>query len=148
MASIDPIVDIFSNAQLQVRQDTTLDNIQRYSDGPKINQSETSKVAQDFEALFLSQMLQALKPEESDKDSLFSNTESDAIFRGMMMEEYAKKMAESGGIGIASYIERELLGQQGTDGPPTRPVPEQWQGLIDHYQHQPLETTSTHDQHL
>ena len=111
------IADIFGNADRragQVGLGVALENAKK----PGADTSHISQAAQDFEAVFLGHMLQAMMPEEGDSDSLFNNKESDAIFRGMMMEEYARELAKSGGIGIASYIEREMLGQHSVQQTP------------------------------
>ena len=113
MSSVDPITDIFVNAERDIlpKRIATHFEVAKFNaeNGDISGKNEhITKAAQDFEAVFLGQMLKAMVPEESNKDSLFSSKESDEIFRGMMMEQYAKEITRTGGIGIAEYIERSL----------------------------------------
>jgi Rod binding domain-containing protein len=73
---------------------------------------ETAKrVGQEFEALFLSEMLGPVF-ESSDTDGLFGGGEGEKIFRSMMVQEYGKAIAQSGGVGIADAVQREILRMQ------------------------------------
>lgn len=104
------IADIFGQPEKDIAAQKVMANLAE-AKSRKLSESQIKTVSQDFEAVFLAQMLQALVPEEGDEGSLFNDKEGDEIFRGMMMEQYAKEIAKSGGIGIASYIERELRGE-------------------------------------
>ena len=79
--------------------------------GKKIGKEAAEKVSKDFETLFLSQMLEHMFG-ESQGDSAFGNEETNDIYRGMMVQEYSKSIVAGGGIGIAGYIQRELLKTQ------------------------------------
>ena len=72
---------------------------------------QTGKVAQDFEASFLSQMMEAMMGDSLGADA-FGDGESSDIYKGMLMDQYGKIAARSGGIGIADYVKRELLSLQ------------------------------------
>jgi len=73
---------------------------------------ETAKrVGQEFEALFLSEMLGPVF-ESTDTDGLFGGGEGEKIFRSMMVQEYGKAIAQSGGVGIADAVQREILRMQ------------------------------------
>ncbi|MGF1631432.1 MAG: rod-binding protein [Kiloniellaceae bacterium] len=69
------------------------------------------QVAQEFEALFLSEMLAPVF-ESVDTDGLFGGGESEKIFRSMMVQEYGKAIAQSGSVGIADAVQREILKMQ------------------------------------
>ena len=69
------------------------------------------QVAQEFEALFLAEMLAPVF-ESADTDGLFGGGESEKIFRSMMVQEYGKAIAQSGGVGIADAVQREILRMQ------------------------------------
>lgn len=139
------VTDIFVNADRRSSGDIALTALEAGKNG-KLSKTQAAQAAQEFESMFLAQMLTALKPEQSDEGSLFNNKESDEIFNNMMMEEYAKEISKSGGIGIASYIERELLGERNINSPP-RDIPAQWQKLMDNYQHT-AEVPATKDQSI
>ncbi len=67
--------------------------------------------AEELEAVFLAQLLQAMIP-EPDKESGFTGGPGESAFRGMLHEEYAKVMAKAGGVGLADDLTREILRYQ------------------------------------
>lgn len=69
------------------------------------------KAAQDFEAVFLSQMMGHMF-EGIDTDGLFGGGHGEQMFRSMMIDEYGKQMVRRGGVGLAASIEREMLKMQ------------------------------------
>ncbi len=74
--------------------------------------SETvRRVAQEFEALFLAEMLSPVF-ESADTDGLFGGGEGEKIYRSMMVQEYGKAVASAGGVGIADAVQREILRMQ------------------------------------
>ncbi|HEY9548925.1 MAG TPA: rod-binding protein [Kiloniellaceae bacterium] len=74
--------------------------------------AETARrVGQEFEALFLSEMLAPVF-EGIDADGLFGGGEGEKMFRSMMVQEYGKAIAQSGGVGIADAVQREILRMQ------------------------------------
>ena len=87
--------------------DATTQKLQQAVAG-KLSLGDAKKVAKDFESLFVSQMMEHMFSGDSLGESLFGSAESDEIYQSMMVDQYAKKIVEGGGIGIASYIERAL----------------------------------------
>ena len=79
--------------------------------GPAASHESAKRVAQEFEALFLSEMLAPVF-ESTDTDGLFGGGEGEKIFRSMMVQEYGKAIAQSGGVGIADAVQREILKMQ------------------------------------
>jgi Rod binding domain-containing protein len=78
--------------------------------------AEARKVGIDFEAMFLTQMLQPMFATVGDGGS-FSGGPGERMFRSFQVEEYARAFARKGGIGIASAVSRELLkGQEKAHG--------------------------------
>ena len=69
------------------------------------------KAAQDFESVFISQMLNQMY-EGIPTDGLFGGGQGEAMFRSLMLDEYGKQIAAQGGIGIAASVSRELLKHQ------------------------------------
>ena len=66
------------------------------------------EVAQDFEAFFLSQVLdQMFKGITS--DGFFGGGFAESAYREMLNDEYAKVISRTGGIGIADAVYREIL---------------------------------------
>lgn len=71
-------------------------------------------VAKDFEAMFMTEMLKPmfaeLKPDER-----FGGGKGEEIFSGMMLQEYGKLIAETGSLGIADSVKKELIRMQGEE---------------------------------
>jgi Rod binding domain-containing protein len=75
------------------------------------NRESVRRIAQEFEALFLSEMLAPVF-ESVDTEGLFGGGQSEKIFRSMMVDEYGKSIAQAGGVGIADAVQREILKMQ------------------------------------
>jgi len=69
--------------------------------------SKLYKVSQEFEAIFIKQMLNVMRKSVS-KTGLMDGGMAEEIFEDMLYDEYAQKMAESGSFGIADMIYRQL----------------------------------------
>lgn len=67
------------------------------------------EVAEDFEAVFLHQMLAAMRQGTSEDNPLGG---PDSPFGSLLQAEQAKVIARAGGIGVADAILRELLKTQ------------------------------------
>lgn len=85
----------------------------------KLSKQDAEKTANEFEMMFLSQMLQSMFPEQDassmpsgEEESLFGNQNGDDAYQGLIADQYAKQIAKAGGIGIAEYVQREMLKQQ------------------------------------
>lgn len=70
--------------------------------------SDLYKACQDFEALFIKQMLDAMRKTVNKSDDLLKGGMSQDIFESMLYDEYAKKMAETAQFGIADAIYRQV----------------------------------------
>ena len=68
-------------------------------------------VSKDFESLFISQMTEQMFGESMGSEA-FGSSDTDEVYKGLMVQEYGKMITKAGGIGIASNIYRELLKQQ------------------------------------
>jgi Rod binding domain-containing protein len=75
------------------------------------NEAEARQVAEDFESFFLSQMIEQMFSEVG-QDNPFSGGAGEKAFRGLLHEEYAKVMAQSGGLGLADRLTTEVLRYQ------------------------------------
>jgi len=72
---------------------------------------QARKVAQDFEAVFIGQMLQPLF-KNIGAESPFGGGQSEAMWRTMQVDEYGKAITKAGGIGIANQVFQEILKTQ------------------------------------
>lgn len=71
------------------------------------SQDEIRRVAQEFESVFLAEMLAPMF-ESLDADGLGGGGIGERMFRPMLVERYAQAIARSGGVGVADYIIAEL----------------------------------------
>jgi len=67
--------------------------------------------AKDFEAVFITQMIQQLFS-EVEVDPLFGGGKGEEVFKTFLFDEYGKTLSQAGGIGIAENVKRELLRTQ------------------------------------
>lgn len=75
------------------------------------NNEGVRKVAEKFEAMFLSQMFgHMFKGIKS--DGLMGGGNGEAIFRDMLVQEYGNQVSKAGGIGLSDSIERQLIALQ------------------------------------
>ena len=75
------------------------------------NIQEARKVAEEFEAVLLGQMLQPMFANIEAVEP-FGGSSSEKMWRTMQVEEYGKAFAKSGGIGLADAVFREILKTQ------------------------------------
>jgi Rod binding domain-containing protein len=69
--------------------------------------SRLYKVSQEFEAIFIKQMLNVMR-KSVNKTGLMDGGMAEEIFEDMLYDEYAQKMAETGSFGIANMIYKQL----------------------------------------
>ncbi|HEV2533478.1 rod-binding protein [Phenylobacterium sp.] len=73
---------------------------------------QIKRTAQDFEASFLSVMMQQMFAGVS-TDGPFGGGQGEEMFRSVLTDAMSKQMVKVGGIGIAPTVEREMLKLQG-----------------------------------
>ncbi|WP_120496232.1 rod-binding protein [Kiloniella sp. EL199] len=72
------------------------------------SEAEAMATAKDFEAVFLTQMLTPIF-ESLPTDGPMGGGSGEKIFRSLMVQEYGKSLAESGGVGISDAVYREIM---------------------------------------
>ena len=109
-------------------------NRHRAEPGPRIgNQridrsSKLYKVCQDFESIFIKQMLNVMR-KTVHKTGLVDGGLAEEIFEDMLYDEYALKMAQSSQFGISDMLYKELFRRNRVVGtnfgskPPLNPPP-------------------------
>lgn len=80
------------------------------SDGAAMERAAI-KAGEEFEALFIAEMLGPVF-EGLKSDGMFGGGSGEEIYRSLMVQEYGKAIARSGGIGIAETVQREMLKMQ------------------------------------
>ena len=69
------------------------------------------EVAQEFEALFIQQMFDAMRDTIDREDSLFYGGVAEEVFEDMLYEQYALTMARTANTGIADMIYDQFAGR-------------------------------------
>ncbi len=98
---------------MQQAQNARLDNTSSLAGSRGMNEAAMDAAAQEFEAMFLAQMLKPMF-EGVEPNPLFGGGEGEEIFNSLMIEEYGKAIAGSGGVGLADTIKAAMLKLQET----------------------------------
>ncbi len=69
------------------------------------------QAAKDFEAVFVSQMLQPMW-EGVEVDDQFGGGHGEEVVRGLLIQEYGKAISKSGGFGLSDAIKAEMIQMQ------------------------------------
>jgi Rod binding domain-containing protein len=97
-ADVSVALDRQANAQLnRMRAFTTADP------------QEADRVSRDFEAMFLSNMLQPVFAGIKSSKGFFGGGHAEDTFQSMLVDEYGKVMAKAGGVGIAKMVRDQIL---------------------------------------
>ncbi len=81
---------------------------------PKADNGKVRKMAEKYEAFFLSQVLQPMFANIKAVEP-FGGGVGEDMWRSLQVDEYGKALAANGGIGLADGIMREILKlQEGT----------------------------------
>lgn len=89
-------------------QNTNIANTGIPLGGSPAKAAAVKQAAQDFEAMFMSSMLESMTAGMK-ADKLFGGGQGEQMFRSMLNQEYGKAIARQGVLGIAPAIEREML---------------------------------------
>ena len=76
--------------------------------GKAANLESVRKTAKEFEAFFLTQMMEYMF-EGIATDGPFGGGFSEGIFRSFMLQEYGKTLANAGGFGLGDAVMKEIL---------------------------------------
>ena len=74
---------------------------------------QIARTAEDFEASFLSIMMAQMFKQVGQGE--FSGGQGESMFRTFLMDAFAGQMTKSGGIGLSSAVQREMLKLQGLE---------------------------------
>ena len=87
------------------------DHLPKVNRNANLTQQQAQKVAKDFEAVFISQMMKPMFV-NTVAEAPFGGGSGEKIWRDMQLDEYGKAIANNGGIGIADSIVKEMLKMQ------------------------------------
>lgn len=77
---------------------------------------QADKVARDFEAMFLSTMMQPMFETLKTGKGMFGGGNAESTYQQMLVDEYGKVMAKAGGVGIAAMVRKQILQLQEVKG--------------------------------
>lgn len=80
----------------------------------RVNRQEIPDTYRQFEASVLQTFVQNMMPNES--EDIYGKGNAGEIYKGMMAEQFAKSIAESGGIGIAEQAYADALRKARSEG--------------------------------
>lgn len=72
------------------------------------DKAKAKDAAQDFEAFFLSRMMESMF-EGVSTDGMFGGGEAEKIYRSLLLDEYGKEMAKLGTVGVKDYVMDAIL---------------------------------------
>ena len=78
---------------------------------PSAGAAAAHQTGEDFEAFFLSQVFEHMFNGVGN-DALFGGGQSETIYRSLLLQQYSKVAAKSGGVGLADAVQREILSAQ------------------------------------
>jgi murein DD-endopeptidase MepM/ murein hydrolase activator NlpD len=79
------------------------------------NEKDLRRVAAEFESLLLQRFTSAINPSAEDEDSDLFRSDAAVMYRQMFAEQLAQTIAQSGGVGLAEIILRQMrTGEQAT----------------------------------
>lgn len=98
---------------MQQAESARVNNASNLAGGRTMNDAAMDEAAQEFEAMFLAQMLKPMF-EGVDTNALFGGGKGEDVFSSLMIEEYGAALADSGGVGLADTIKAAMLKLQET----------------------------------
>lgn len=80
--------------------------------GADSDKKKLKKTADDFESMFLEQMVDRMTQSSGTEGPLGENGTGGDVWRSMLATEYAKSIVKSGGVGISNQIMHSMLQMQ------------------------------------
>lgn len=97
--------------RIQTQQSETTKRVGNLNKSHAVSPEQMDKVAEEFEAQFIGQMLENMFS-TVDTNSFLGGGEAEEMYRSMMIDEYGKIIARSGGVGVSDHVKREMLRMQ------------------------------------
>lgn len=79
--------------------------------GPTSNETSARKAAEEFEAVFIAQMLQHMFA-GIETDGPFGGGRGEEVFRSQMIDQYGRMIADAGGLGMTDALTHQILSLQ------------------------------------
>jgi flagellar protein FlgJ len=75
--------------------------------------AKINEAAKEFEGVYMSEMLKPMFAGIK-TDPMFGGGQGEDTFKGLLLQQYGKKIAETRGIGLAKYVRTEMIRIQET----------------------------------
>lgn len=75
--------------------------------------AKIEEAAREFEAVFIAEMMKPMF-EGIEVEAPFGGGKGEEVFRGMLLQEYGKITAQSGGLGFADQVKAAMIQMQNT----------------------------------
>ena len=76
--------------------------------GAATSSAAARRAAEEFESFFLAQTMESMFAGLG-SDKLFGGGQGEGVYRSMLLQEYGKVAARSGGVGVADAVYREMM---------------------------------------
>ena len=76
--------------------------------GKKIDEAKLKKASEDFEALFINQLMQSMRRTVL-KSKFLADAPGKEVYQSLFDRELSKKMAQKGALGVGKIIYRKVL---------------------------------------
>ncbi len=86
--------------------------------GNASDEARLREVSQEFESIFVEQMLSAMRDTLSPESRLLHGGFAEEVFDDMLYREYARILSKSGGFGLADMVFDELSSKGSTENIP------------------------------
>lgn len=100
---------LIQQTQSQIAQ---MKRAERMASAKSASKGEIDEAAQEFETVFLSQMLQHMFVDVDMNPMSEGDSPGEDIYKSMLIDEYGKILSRAGGVGIADHVRREMLKMQ------------------------------------
>ena len=82
--------------------------------GSRITPAQMAKIdqaAHQFEGVFMSEMLKPMF-DTVKTDGMFGGGKAEDTFKSLLLEQYGRKIAQGGGLGLAAHVKAEMIQMQ------------------------------------
>jgi flagellar protein FlgJ len=76
-----------------------------------IDMAKVEQSAKDFEAMFVTELMRPMF-DGLETGGMFGGGKTEEVFRGLLLDEYGKMMADTGQLGIADFVKAEMIAMQ------------------------------------
>jgi Rod binding domain-containing protein len=99
---------ITNNSQSKLAQ---INKAKAMARGNGVDEAKIDEVSKEFEAQFISQMLENMFS-TIDTNPVLGGGEGEDMYKSLLVNEYGKLISRAGGVGVADHVKREMIRMQ------------------------------------